>query len=307
VRVFYRALHICFFAFASSGCADLLPWPGFESKPALFSHTEQIPATEVAEQVRCELAQFVAYETGPANRTGKQLLDPNGGAQVQLKLTTDLQGYVQWLGINLKGLGLGSLAELVSKTNNVPSLQVKAQGKTTTVSRIDFVIPQTAGPTIANPNDKTGKKTLSLGYLALQHQKGVGCGPTDLETGLKYGCFNLWLSDPLQRYSERILNWHSWWRSADRPKKGFYDIVCQPKLTISTQFQLLFDVSAGTNIFNASPIILPISGLTIDGSPDYTHYLQIAFTLKQHDKKTPEGEACAALQPKNAPSAVGGL
>ena len=71
------------------------------------------------------------------------LLDPNGGAQVQLKLTTDLQGYVQWLGINLKGLGLSQLAELITKTNNVPSLQLKVQGKSTTVSQIDFVIPQT--------------------------------------------------------------------------------------------------------------------------------------------------------------------
>jgi hypothetical protein len=93
--------------------------------------------------------------------------------------------------------------------------------------------------------------------------------------------------------------------SAGNPSNlKFYDLVCQPKLTISTQFQLLFDVSAGTNVFNAFPIILPISGLNIDGSPDYTHYLQIAFTLKQAAPNTLKAQACKALQPQNAPAAV---
>jgi len=140
-------LLVCGLSLASFGCADTLPWPGFESKPAIFSYTEQIPATEVAEQVRCELAQFVQQDAGSPS----PLLDENGGAQVQLKLTTDLQGYVQWLGVNLKGIGLDALATLVSKNNNVPSLQVKAQGKSTTVSQIDFIIPQTANPWVTVP------------------------------------------------------------------------------------------------------------------------------------------------------------
>jgi hypothetical protein len=92
--------------------------------------------------------------------------------------------------------------------------------------------------------------------------------------------------------------------SAGNPNNlKFYDLVCRPKLTISTQFQLLFDVSAGTNVFKTFPIILPISGLNIDGSPDYTHYLQIAFALRQSDDPM-VSKACKALQPQNAPAAV---
>jgi hypothetical protein len=296
VPVIFRGLHLFCFATILSGCADILPWPGFESKPAIFSYAEQIPATEVAEQVRCELAQFVAHDA----KSKMPLLDSNGGAQVQLKLTTDLQGSVQWLGINLKGLGLGALAELVSRTNNVPSLQLKAQGKTTTVSQIDFVIPQTSNPDI----QVAGQRGPTHLPPNLQLQPG-GCSPSSLATNLKYGWFNLWLDDALKRYTNRIYKRDNYWPSAGNLQNlMFYDLVCQPKLTISTQFQLLFDVSAGTNIFNASPIILPISGLTIDGSPDYTHYLQIAFTLKQADSASIK--ACKALQPQNAPPHAGG-
>jgi hypothetical protein len=240
------------------------------------------------------------------------------------------------------------LAELVTKTNNVPSLQLKAQGKSTIVSQIDFVIPQTADHTIPKPNVyktvddaveavyntkkwegtkpelktilqsneqklndqtvdaviKSGKwngtrpeltaklPQLKLGDLALQ----PGCDPTKTpETFLKYQWFKLWLDDALRRYTCRIYKADSpfleptciphtddpFWYSAGNPKHlPFYQLVCQPKLTISTQFQLLFDASAGANILNVSPIILPISGLNIDGSPDYTHFLQVAFTLK---------------------------
>jgi hypothetical protein len=145
MRITFRVLHVCCFLLLLAGCADILPWPGFESQPPVFSYPEQIPATEVAEQVRCELANFIARD---GTQGLPRLLDPTKGAQVQLKLTTDLQGYVQWLGINLNGLGLSELAAIVSKTNNSPSLQLKAQGKSTTVSQIDFVIPQSSSPAL---------------------------------------------------------------------------------------------------------------------------------------------------------------
>jgi hypothetical protein len=149
VRNLCRAYVIFCLIFVLSGCADILPWPGFESTPAAMSYAEQIPASAVAEQVRCELADFVATDAG-----AQQLLDPNGGAAVQLKLTTDLQGSVTFLGINLSGLGLGALAQLVSKSNNIPSLQLKAQGKSTVASQIDFVLPQTIGGTVVESTKK---------------------------------------------------------------------------------------------------------------------------------------------------------
>jgi hypothetical protein len=117
MRIFRAAIACCLFV-TQSGCADILPWPGFESHPAIFSYTEQLPAAEVAEQVRCELAEFLLQESTkqrvPHGPEGPDFLDPNAGAQVQLKLATDLQGSVTWLGIDLKGLGFGAVAALVT-------------------------------------------------------------------------------------------------------------------------------------------------------------------------------------------------
>jgi hypothetical protein len=119
----------------------------------------------------------------------------------------------------------------------------------------------------------------------------------------------LWLSDALRRYKQRI--------EADSLGNGitFDDRVCQPKLTVATQFQLLFDVSAGTNILQAVPILLPISGLNVDASPDYTHFLQIIFSLRPSGKFNDDGtpydketrnriEACTALQTTNPPASA---
>jgi hypothetical protein len=145
--------------------ADILPWPGFESQPEIFSYAEQLPAAEVDEQVRCELAEFLRnehqlQENEPDER--KLFLDPNKGAQVQLKLTTDLQGSVTYLGINLASLGLGAIASLVTTANNTPSLQLKAQGKTTQTSQVDFVIPQTTDDVVYKGAQAAKGKTVAL-------------------------------------------------------------------------------------------------------------------------------------------------
>ena len=212
MRVTFRAFYICCLVLALAGCADILPWPGFEAPPGIFSYPEQIPATEIAEQVRCELANFIVHD---AAQGPKQLLDPNGGAQVQLKLTTDLQGYVQWLGINLKGLGLSEVAELVTKTNNIPSLQLKAQGKSTTVSQIDFVIPQTTRTEIKFV-DKNGAAQTAKLPDALQLPK-VPCRPYDVPAAAKYLWFNMWLYDALGRYATRIYKADNYVPSAGNP------------------------------------------------------------------------------------------
>jgi hypothetical protein len=111
----------------------------------------------------------------------------------------------------------------------------------------------------------------------------------------KYSWFYLYLKEALTRYREKFY--------AHQGASGtFLGHVCQAKLTTSTQFQLLFDASAGANVLNALPIVLPISGLNVDASPDYTHYLQIGFTLRQDMNGT---DACAAIQPKNPPPKSG--
>ena len=155
MRILHALLVVCLAA-TQVGCTDILWWPGFESPPGIPNYPEQIQAPEVAQQVRCELAQFLREEAeaekndpkGPTSVPG-DFLNSNKGAQVQLKLTTDLQGSASYLGINLKSLGLGAVANLITTTNNVPTLQLKAQGKSTQTSQVDFVVPQTVGDSVA--------------------------------------------------------------------------------------------------------------------------------------------------------------
>jgi hypothetical protein len=301
VRTFRAFLAVCL-VITQTGCADILPWPGFESQPGIFSYTEQLPAVIVARQVRCELAKFLDEERTALgvrngdNPTYPRFLDENKGAQVQLKLTTDLQGSVTYLGINLNGLGLNAIASLVTTANNAPSLQLKAQGKSTQTAQLDFILPQTLSRSIISkrlPIDLPDN--LRLTKCSDEVTQNVW--------------FRLWLADALQRYKDRI--------EAESHNHGitFSDSVCLPKLTISTQFQLLFDVSAGTSIFKSFPILLPISGLNIDASPDYTHSIQIIFSLRPVGKFDSKGNpyeddletknrvaACGALQTPNPPS-----
>ncbi len=315
----FRSFAIICLAVTQAGCADILPWPGFESHPGVFSYTEQIPASEVAEQVRCELAEFIRDEERRLDNNKSELarfLDPNRGAQVQLKLTTDVQGSVSYLGVNLKTLGLTSLASLVTTNNNAPSLQLKAQGKSTQTSQVDFILPQTtsdfiySSPPSALPGVKPPKwQKLPLGLRLPTLQECSRGGPA--KQLLQYTWFRLWLSAALQRYKDRLGE-----EGYGGISTAFVDRVCQPKLTVTTQFQLLFDISAGTNILQLVPIILPISGANVDVSPDYTHYLQIIFSLRPHGKFEADGvtpfhgdkdtqariDACQALQGTNPPS-----
>jgi hypothetical protein len=328
VRVFRALLAACLIV-AQAGCADILGWPGFESPPGIPNYPEQIPAAEVAQQVRCELAQFLREEAKAEddNSTGAhsvpgRFLDPDKGAQVQLKLTTDLQGSVSYLGINLKSLGLGAVSNLITTSNNVPTLQLKAQGKSTQTSQVDFVVPQTLRyfvkkkaaddgqpdllPWLSKPlpPPKYIKDTIGRRHKLKPDQVGLSenlqlpteadCYPGTAKRFIEYNWFRLWLANALNSYKKNFIE-----RGYQVSGVTFSDRVCQPKLTISTQFQLLFDISAGTNIFQSVPIILPISGVNLDASPDYTHFVQIIFSLRPDPNRV---DACAALQPSSSAS-----
>lgn len=137
------------------------------------------------------------------------------------------------------------------------------------------------------------------------------CSHGDPKRFFEYKWFRLWLSKALRQYKTRLLVKEDY-RASDQT---FADGVCQPKLTITTQFQLLFDVSAGTSILQSIPIIFPVSGLNIDASPDYTHFIQIIFSLRPYGRYDQFGvtpldeptkqriEACSALQITTNPPA----
>jgi hypothetical protein len=73
--------------------------------------------------------------------------------------------------------------------------------------------------------------------------------------------------------------------------------ICTKTLTLLTNFQIAVDTSAGVNPFPGTPIILPVSGVTVDLNPAITHQLQIAIPLV-YDKRvcpTPQGMAPAGV------------
>jgi hypothetical protein len=49
------------------------------------------------------------------------------------------------------------------------------------------------------------------------------------------------------------------------------------KVTVKTQFQLVVPIKGGVNPLFGTAFILPISGLSFEFSPAFTHTLQVAF------------------------------
>jgi hypothetical protein len=261
---------------------DWLWWPGFDTVTAAYTY--QIPVHDMALEVQCEIYDFLKEESEKLG-TGKPkhpLLDPMKGAGVSLALQTDLSGSVQYVGINLSKLGFSSLSELVTQTSKTPSLQAKASGKATTSAQVDFAVAQT--------------QTLRKENQAKCEQRRQ-----DPLTSLKYEYLKLWLSDWLSKYSLYQKN-----VVEGKPGEAGEPFVCAGKVTLKSQFLIGVDVSAGVNAFMTPPIILPISGVNVDGNPDYTHSIQITLALQDPGKDAqyptigPEDSAAVPKQTKLA-------
>jgi hypothetical protein len=149
--------------FTQVGCGgvggDFLWWPSFHYYPTAYTNT--IPVHDVALEVQCEIYRFLDSEKGKSD--DDKLLDPTKGAGVALMLQTDLTGSVQYVGVDLSKLGFSSLAELVTATNKVPSLQAKATGTSTVSAEVDFTVaqfeptPNELAPSTAPPSTAKGK------------------------------------------------------------------------------------------------------------------------------------------------------
>jgi hypothetical protein len=223
-----------------------------------------VPINKVAVEVQCEIKDFL--KTPDAG-----LLDPDEAASLTLIMTTDTSGSVAYIGIDLKKIGLGALADFVASSNKVPSLQAKAQAKSTVNSQIDFTVPQslhshrTKAKYALNPaNGRV--EPLSKPIKGLEHVK----------------CDN---------HASRLivpLDLKSWFvRFFERVRRDEIDpgAACLTKITLKTQFQLLFDINGGMTPFFGNAFILPISGLNGDFSPAFTHSLQITFAIKPNPKQ----------------------
>jgi hypothetical protein len=96
-----------------------------------------------------------------------------------------------------------------------------------------------------------------------------------------------WYSTPWNLYLKLSLDeWLKKYAAYKQSNLTHEPFVCGTKITLKSSFKLLFDVSAGVNAFMAPPIILPISGFSVDASPDYMHSIAVTFQLKDSDSNS---------------------
>lgn len=256
-----------------AGCAeDLMRFDGFGGPLALGpfqSYVQRLPIENVAAQLQCELANFL--HKGVNNSSVH--LNPRKAASVSLSLQTDITGNVTYTGIDLKKFGLVDAGGLIAVTNKLPSLQAKIAPKSTVSAQLDFNIPQAYhSPSYSHADVIKLKDTAKIKGL----MGGPPC-PTGLSAALNFPIEGLYLQQWLENFFKNI----------DTIEQKPIDVLsktCMTKLTLKTQFQLLFDFSGGANI-GALPgfYILPVSGLNFDASPAFTHTIQIALALEPNN------------------------
>jgi hypothetical protein len=271
LRVTFR---LCFFLLSLTalltGCSEFLP--NFEGVLGINGWTHEIQVNRVANEIQCELREFT--------KANRDYLDPEQSASVSLSLQVDESGSVTYLGIDLSKLGLASLANFVSAQNKVPSLQGKAQGKSTVSSQVDLSVPQTFKDQPVKAKYAVDPDTGKLKLVPASTIKGlerVDCSNPD-----KKLLTSLSLQTWLTKFFEKVYS-----DDARNPTTQ----ACLSKVTLKTQFVVLLDVSAGVNPILGAPLILPISGTTFDVSPQFTHSLTLAFSLKKY----PGDELCTKV------------
>jgi hypothetical protein len=136
-----------------SGCAlntDVLP--SFDGPFAYGSVTKYVNIIDVEHQVQCEIRDFLTdYNTKyrfnnidvTSANIANNLLAFDQPATVTLTVQTDLTGKATATGINLNKLGLQAIANEISLSNKVPSLQANLSAKGTVIASPVVVFPQT--------------------------------------------------------------------------------------------------------------------------------------------------------------------
>jgi hypothetical protein len=224
----------------------------------------------VMNEVQCELQDFI--------HDNPYALDPDKAGTVSIVFQTDVTGNVTYLGIDLSKTALQPLAQLVALQNKAPSLQAKAQEKSTSIWQIDFGISQNDGR--PERPGKTPPRKLAFAVPS------------------KSDCDN-----PAKRYLPGFrLHIDEWltklFRNLDDPPtqegqpipihNSDIAFACLKTITMKTTFQIFVDVSGGAATPIVGAAIIPISGLNFDYNPSFTHTLSLALATKSDAKgKTP--------------------
>jgi hypothetical protein len=193
---------------------------------------------------------------------------------VKLTLSTDEQGYVNFTGVNVAQLGLGSLAQLVAATGSgkatIPTLAAKASAKRTKTVEIDFSVSPTA-------------------YSSSKIR------PKPCPLVLQTGPLKLYLKEWLNNYFATI----NYPTEAEPKSQDIGDSTADlirhktkrdqlpeqlkiQSVILSTTLLVAADISGGASpniLGSGSVFVLPINGLTLDYNPDYSHKLEMTFTM----------------------------
>ena len=269
----------------------MLPGFGLLEDPALY----YIPVSEVANQVACELQEFMKEEI--ALNQKQRWVVANQDVSVNLNLQTDTSGSVTFTGVNIAHLGFSSLAAFISSTTSgktsVPSLSIKGSAKRSRTVKINFTISPSALVTEL-AIDPSSKEVKTINCIAWEKA----------ETPLS----RLYLKDWLDNYFATINYGQSNYlyqtiggpadqvlttaRAIWPPLK----VPTQMKIAtveLSTAIQLLVDVSGGASpnvLGNGTAFIVPVNGLNFDYSPDFTHTIDL--TIKICTNADPNNPTC---------------
>lgn len=268
----------------TAGCAFLPGFSLFES-PTLY----YIPVAEVANQVSCELQEFMReHKSDKAYANHKWVLSDDD-VKVVLTLTTDEQGSVNFAGINAAQLGLSSLQALIANNAKVSSLAAKLQVKRTKSVAMTFSVAPSA----------LRKDLVQTADMRVMSRT---CANFSTENRLT----KLYLKDWLNNYFEVI---NSGYENPNAPYKNesatelLLHKILRPispppevpkqfkiqSVGIATSIALVADVNAGLNqqvLGNGSTYIVPINGLGVDYNPDYVHKIELTLNVCQRDDRT---------------------
>jgi len=240
-------------------------FPGFEGPFGIHSYIHDVPVSRIATELQCELRDFLSE---PQNA---DVLDPQQAAGVTVSLQSDQSGTFQYIGIDLKKVGLEPVASVISATSKTPSLQAKIQAKGAVSSQIDMSIPQTIKTIKVKPKHVVDPDTGGIVLSKPAIIKGLASINCDPSRGL---LAPLSLSSWLNKFFAKMAKSH------DNTEP-----VCMTKVTLKTSFVFLFDISAGVNPLIGTAFILPVSGESFDFSPSVTQSLQIALALKRYNDR----------------------
>jgi hypothetical protein len=281
-----RLVILLFGASPISGCAFL---PGFSlfEEPALY----YIPVAEVANQVACELQEFMKEHDGDSVFNNQRWVLADEDVNVNLNLQTDSSGSASFTGVNVAQLGFSSLQAFISNTTSgktsVPSLGAKLSAKRTRTVKIGF----TVSPNALDPDLKNGTGTQTINCKHWEETENPAS--------------RLYLKDWLNNYFETINAPEPNYKPKDSQDELLHSLrTIHPPEPVPTQFkiqsvelttalQLVADVSAGATpnvLGNGTVFLLPVNGLNFDYSPDYTHTIDI--TLKICTNPDPKKNSC---------------